>query len=161
MNVEPLIAHLQENGVAYFLGALVGIPLLVVFRKYTVPFFLHTVEYLLYCACAHVLIGGLTRAFSWFRAETAFKSYSGEVSADFVPFSTPIAMNFWQRELYSPEWLFWFECCIGVLLLYVVIFIRPVKFKQKPYKSKRPAPGQLSSHGSGRPKEYTVGAKSQ
>ncbi len=158
MNTEAISLHLQENGVAYFVAAVVLIPLIVVFRKYTLPVLYHTVEYALYCAVAHVLIGGLTRAFSWFRGETSFKNYNGDLSPSFVPFTTPLNLNFWQRELYSPQWLFWFEVGVAVMLLYVVIFIRPVKFKQKPYKSKKPAPGQISS-GAKSAKHYGVTAK--
>jgi hypothetical protein len=156
MNFEPIILHVQEYGIAYFGIALVILPLLVVFRKYTLPFIYHSVEYILYCAVAHVMIGGLVRAFSWFRSETTFKSFDD--SAPVASFKTPIAQGFWQKELYNPEWLFWFEVGVAALLLYVVIFVRPVKFKQKPYKSKKPAPGQLSSRD-GRPKQYTVNVK--
>jgi hypothetical protein len=157
MNTEAIMLHLQENGIAYFAGAVVLIPLSIVFRKYTLPVLYHTCEYVLYCAVAHTLIGGLTRAFSWFRSETAFKSYSGDVSSEFKPFTTPLNQNFWQRELYSPQWMFWFEVGVALLLLYIVIVVRPVKLKQKPYKSKRPAPGQISAGN--RPKQYTMKAK--
>jgi hypothetical protein len=158
MNVEAITLHLQENGIAYFLVAVVIIPLAVVFRRYTLPFLYHTAEYAIYCAVAHTVIGGLTRAFSWFRAETAFKSYSGQLSPDFVPMTTPLNMNFWQRSLYSPQWLFWFEIAVALLLVYVVIFIRPAKFKQKPYVSKKPKPGQISS-GNATTRHYGVSAK--
>lgn len=157
MNTEAITLHLQENGVAYFVGSVVLIPLLVVFRKYTLPVLYHTAEYAIYCAIAHVLIGGLTRVFSWFRAETSFKNYSGDLSPDFVAFTTPLNSGFWQRELYSPQWLFYFEIAVALLLLYVVIFVRPIKFKQKPYKSKKPAPGALSSTST--EKRYGVAAK--
>lgn len=157
MNFEPIILHVQEYGFVYFGVALVSIPLIVVFRKYTLPFIYHTVEYALYCSVAHFFIGGLTRAFSWFRGQTTFKSFDD--SEPVASFTTPLTNGFWQKDLYTPEWLFWFEIGVAVLLLYVVVIVRPVKFKQKPYKSRKPKPGQLSSRD-GRPaKQYTVNVK--
>ena len=157
MNTEAITLHIQENGIVYFGVAVVLIPLIVVFRKHTLPVIYHAAEYLLYCAVAHVLLGGLVRAFSWFRGETTFKNYDGSMSAQFTPFTTPLNLNFWQRELYSPQWLFWFEIGVAVLLLYVVLFIRPVKFKNKPQVNKKPKPGQLSSNMGQR--RYGVSAK--
>ena len=158
MNADALVLHLQHNGIAYFVGAMVVIPLIVVFRKYSLPFLFHVGEYLVYCALAHVMISGLTRAFSWFRGETSFKNYAGELEADFVPFTTPLNLNFWQRELYSPEWLFWFECGVAALLLYVVIFLRPVKFRNKTYESRKPKPGNLSAKRT-TPRAYRAATK--
>lgn len=156
MNFEPITLHVQEYGIVYFGAAIVVIPLLVVFRKYTLPVIYHGVEYLLYCAVAHILIGGLTRAFSWFRSETTFKAFDDKTPV--AGFTTPLTNGFWQKDLYNPEWLFWFEIGVAVLLLYVVVVIRPVKFKHKPYKSRKPAPGQLSSRDA-RPKQYSVNIK--
>jgi hypothetical protein len=145
MNLDAITLHLQVNGVAYFVGAMVVIPLLVVFRKYTLPFLYHTVEYVAYVTIAHVFIGGLVRTFSWFRGETSFKNYNGDLSADFKPFTTPMTGEVWNRSLYTPLWVFWFEVVVAVILLYVVVFVRPIKFHNKTYSNKKPAPGKLSS----------------
>lgn len=130
MTLDTIMQHVQDNLAAYAVGGVVALAIILVFRKYTIPFLYHTGEYLFYCTVIHVVLSGLIRAFSWFRSETTFKNYDGGLSKDFEAYTTPVSLNFWQKELYNPEWLFWVEVVLAVVLLYVVIVIRPTKFNR-------------------------------
>jgi len=127
--MQSIMEQIQEYGVIIAIVALVVIPLIYTFRKYTYPLLYHTAEYLVYCAIVHVVIGGLLRFFSYFHEETKFKNFNGTMKDGWVPYSNPVNLQFWDKSLYTPEWFFYFECVLAVGLLYVVIFIRPTRFK--------------------------------
>ncbi len=89
-------------------------------------------------------MGGFVSAVSWFREETEFKNFRGDLDPGWSPYTTPLNLDFWQMQYYNPRWLFWFELFLAVFLLYVVIVIRPTRLKHKAVQSKKPKPGQLS-----------------
>jgi len=142
--MNTLIANIQSNAAMYAVGAVAALVITLVFRKWVLPFLYHTAEYIAYCTVAHFLLGGFVRAFSWFRGETEFKNFKGDLDPAWAPYTTPLDLNFWQMNLYNPQWLFWLEAIMAAGLLYVVIVIRPTRLKHKPIESKRPKPGARS-----------------
>lgn len=161
MNLDAIVQHVQANLAVYGVAVAVVVPVIFIFRKYTIPFLYHTAEYVIYFGVFHMLFAGLTRAFSWFRVETAFKNYDGSISKDFHPYTTPVNLDFWKIDQYSPHWLFWFEVSVAAMLLYVVIVVRPTRFnkrnnkrhaRQKAAKAVKPQGGRYGSrpgHGAG------------
>ncbi len=148
MNTDNLISNLQSNAAIYAVAAAAALVITVVFRKWVIPFLYHTVEYAIYFAAAHSFLAGFVRAFSWFREETEFKNFKGDVVGDWTPYTTPFSLDFWQMSLYNPQWLFWLELAIAALLLYVVVIIRPTRLKAKPMQNKKPKPGEISGGSS-------------
>jgi hypothetical protein len=144
MNFDTIAAHVQAHAAAYAVGGVIFLIVAIVLRKFVLPLLYHTGEYLLYFAVAHSFIAGFVRVFSWFREETEFKNFKGELPPTWTPYTTPMNLNFWQKALYNPHWLFWVELAIAAGLLYVVVMIRPTRLRHKTYKSKRPAPGAIS-----------------
>lgn len=145
MDFQKILEHVQNNVAAYAIGGVTALIIIVAFYKYVKPVLYHTAEYLLYCASVHLLLAGFVRAFSWFREETQFKNFKGDLDPDWSPYTTPVLEAFWKIEFYNPKWLFWVEVALAAFLLYVVIVIRPVRLKHKAVKSKKPKPGEISS----------------
>jgi len=145
MNVDEILEHLQANAAAYAIGGVTALIIIVAFYKYVKPVLYHTAEYLLYCTVVHMFLAGFVRAFSWFREETQFKNFKGDLDPGWSPYTTPVTNAFWKKEFYNPEWLFWVEVGLAAFLLYVVIVIRPVRLKHKAVLSKKPKPGEISS----------------
>ncbi len=120
----------------YVAGAALVLPLLYLFRKQTAPVLYHTTEFLVYCIVFHIVTGGIIRVASWFRLETSFKNHDGSTAANYEAFTNPLNFNFWQKELYNPEWFYYFELAAAVGFLYLVIFVRPMRFKKNIYKGR-------------------------
>lgn len=138
--MDAVITFFQEYGAMIAVGLAIILPLGYVFRKYTVPLVFYTLEYATYVAIFHVVLHGIVSMFSWFRGETEFKNFDGSLRDDFVAITTPLYDGFWIRELYSPEWLFYFELVIAAGLLYVVTVVRPTRFgKNNKYKGNKNA----------------------
>ncbi len=125
-------------------------PLLYLFRKQTLPVIYHSVEFVIYCGVVHYVIGGVMRVASWYRSETSFRNTDGSLAKEFTPFTTPLNLHFWEKELYNPQWFFYVEVVVAVLLLYVVIFIRPTRFKRNVYKGRTGKPQKTKKTASTR-----------
>lgn len=134
--MEPVIQHVQQHLGVYVAGAALILPLLYIYRKRTAPVLYHSAEYLIYCTVFHIVMGGLIRVGSWFRLETKFKNNDGTIAADFNPLTNPLNVHFWDKELYSPQWLFYVEIAAAMGLLYLIIAIRPMRFKKNIYQGR-------------------------
>ncbi|MCH7959548.1 MAG: hypothetical protein IID08_05435 [Candidatus Hydrogenedentes bacterium] len=134
--MDALLQNIQENAVAYGVTAAVLVPLIYAFRQHTFPIIFHTLEAAFYMCSFHLVLGGMVRFFQYFKSASHMENALGEAAATPV-MTTPINLNFWQRELYEPEWLFYFEVAAALALLFLVIKIRPVRYKGKNrYKGK-------------------------
>ncbi len=138
--MDTIIQHIEQNVALYVIAVAFAAPLLYLFRKQILPVIYHSIEYIIYCGVFHYFVGGIMRVASWFRAETAFKNADGSFEKEFTPFTTPLNWHFWEKELYNPQWFFYAEAVAAVLLLYVVIFIRPTRFKRDIYGAKKEKP---------------------
>lgn len=134
--MDPIVQHLQDNLAVYAVAAAVLLPVAYVFRRQVVPFIYHTFEYLVYCTLTHILLGGFTRAASWFHEQTTFHN-AIEAKRGPTNWTTPISTNFWHKELYNPEWLFYMEIVLALGLLYVVVVIRPIRHRRNVYKGSK------------------------
>lgn len=134
--MDVVIGHVQENMAAYAVVVFFVLPTIWYFRKWTFPFIYHSIEYVIYCTAFHVLFGGILRVFSWYRVETRFKNFDGSLSSDYVELTNPMSTNFWMKELYSPQWLFYVEVAAALGLLYIVVCIRPIRYKNTVHKKR-------------------------
>ena len=138
--MDTVIQHVEQNLAFYLLAVAFSAPLLYVFRKQAVPVIYHSIEYAIYCGVFHFFLGGLLRVGSWYRSETSFKNADGSFAKEFTPFTTPLNLHFWEKELYQPQAVFYVEVVAAILILYVVIFIRPTRFKRNVYKPRTETP---------------------
>lgn len=132
--MNALIEHVQQNLAIYAVGGTAFLVVFYIFRAKLVPIFYHFVEYLIYCVSTHFVLGGVVRLLSWFRAETSFQAVGDRETHS--SFTTPLSMDFWRMELYAPQWVFFLEIAIAIGFLYVVMVIRPTRFKHNPYREK-------------------------
>ncbi len=138
--MNTVIQHVEQNLAIYVVAVALVAPLVYLFRKQTVPVIYHSMEYAIYCGVFHYFLGGLLRVASWYRSETAFRNTDGSLAKEFTPFTTPLNWQFWEKELYHPQAIFYVEAVAAVLILYVVIFIRPTRFKRNVYAPRTETP---------------------
>lgn len=138
--MDTIIQHIEQNVALYVIAVAFAAPLLYLFRKQTLPVIYHGIEYIIYCGVFHYSSGAVMRLISWYRSETSFRNTDGSLAKEFTPFTTPLNLHFWEKELYNPQWFFYAEAVVAVLLLYVVIFIRPTRFKRNVYAAKKEGP---------------------
>lgn len=138
--MDTIIQHIEQNLAIYVLATAFGAPILYLFRKQTVPVIYHSIEFAIYCGVFHYLFGGLLRVGSWFRSETSFKNMDGSLAKEFKPFTTPLNWHFWEKELYQPQAVFYVEAVVALLILYVVVVIRPTRYKRNIYRGRVEAP---------------------
>ena len=138
--LNTVIQHVEQNLTIYVLAVVIIAPLLYLFRKQAVPVIYHSIEYAIYCSVFHFFLGGLLRVGSWYRSETSFRNTDGSLAKEFKPFTTPLNWHFWEKELYQPQAVFYVEAVAALLILYVVIFIRPTRFRRNVYKRNTETP---------------------
>lgn len=132
--MQDILQHIQTNGMTYVLAGVFVFPLLYLFRAQTVPIIYHTAEYIIYCTAFHYLVGGFFRVGWWYRSETAFKRPDGSLMDGLEPYTTPLNMHFWEKELYSPQGAFYFELVAAFAILYLVVVVRPMRYKRNVYR---------------------------
>lgn len=139
--MDAVLEHLQEHMAIYIVAAVVVLPLTYAFRQWTFPVIFHGLEGAFYFVCLHLVLGGMVRFFQYFKSETEMESALGTAGAR-APFTTPMNLDLWQRELYEPEWLFYVEIGLILAIAYVVLRMRPVNYKRKNrYTGKAGGPG--------------------
>lgn len=126
--MSDLISNVQEHAAILVVLAIVLLPILYAFRRYTGPFFMYVGELIAYSLVFHTIVHGIVRLFAWFRKESAFRDGFGNPIDEISPLRTPFLNNFWDRALYAPTWLFYFELVCVAAIFYVVIFLRPTRF---------------------------------
>lgn len=149
--MEGFTTHIQDNWIAYAILIVCLVPVLYVFRDYTRPFIFHGFEVAIYMAIFHVVFHFGVGIAAWFRYESSFdKSIT-------VDWNTPLAVGFWQRELYVPQGLFWAEVVVLFLFIFIVWRFRPMKLGDKnTYRSTKvmpqakPSPQYTRARGAGR-----------
>lgn len=134
--MELVFQHVQEHLRLYLLVTALVVPLLYLFRKQTLPVLYHAAEYFIYCIVFHLLVGAMLRVGTWYRLETSFRNQDGSTAANYEPFTTPLNLHFWEKELYNPQWFFYLEAAVAVGFLYLVIVVRPMRFKKNIYRGR-------------------------
>ena len=129
--MEPLVDHFKQYYGYYAMGALCVLPVIILFRRYSVPTIMYAMELCIYMALLHCLTYGVVVFASWFKDQSTMKRARGLVGDDYNPgWKTPI-LEFWKRKEYNPEWLFYLE----IALLFVVLVLM---WKFRPLRARRP-----------------------
>lgn len=119
----PAIEHIQQNMNAYIGGGVVALIIIVIFRRIMVPVVLKALEVSVYFAAMHLAVSTAIRALNWFQIA------SSEMANDPGPGWTTPRVEFWNKELYNPEWLIYMELGFCAVILVVVYFFRPLYIK--------------------------------
>lgn len=129
--MEPLVDHFKQYYGYYAMGALCVLPVIILFRRYSVPTIMYAMELCIYMALLHCLTYGVVVFASWFKDQSTMKRARGLLGQDYNPgWKTPI-LEFWNRKQYDPQWLFYFE----IVLLLVLVFL---VWKYRPLRARRP-----------------------
>jgi len=122
--------HLREHYKLYVGIFLVLLPLVVFFRRYSIPAILYALEFAVYCALMHAVLGGVVRLASWFKAESAMKR-AFDIAADSNPHWTTPFVYFYDRSRYNPTWIFYVECAAVVGIVVLMRKYRPLHPQKK------------------------------
>jgi len=125
MDYQAVVDHLQANYIAYGIAALCLLPVLILGRKYVVPFILYVIEICIYISLVHLTIFTIAKVAAWFRDSSSFDQAFGRDSEK-TEWSTPL-LEPWDRFAYEPGWIFWFEIVVFVLIIIAVFRYRPMK----------------------------------
>lgn len=137
------LQHLQENWVFYAIATIVGGAFLYYTRQYVVPIVFHILEMAVYTFLFHTAVSGVTQFASWYQEEafieteisrfaTRDRVFGLEAAAEPVPqYFTPY-VEFWNRELYHPDWLYSMELTVVCFIILAVALFRPLSFSAGP-----------------------------
>ena len=135
MDFSGLLEHLQSNAAYYGGGAVVLAPIIYFTRRYSLPVILYVLEISIYLGILHLVMHYLVILTKWFKEQSSMEARSADGSpAVTVEWSTPLT-QFWDRALYEPQWVFYFECVAVLLIVGVVFRYRPMQI-QRVRKSK-------------------------
>ncbi len=123
--MEAAIAHVQEFWIGYaVLGGCLAV-LAVIFQRYTAPFIFYTIEFSIYMISMHVVMWTLVRVTHWFKMNSSMELI-GTRDPDVPDWQTPL-IEFWDQAAYNPQWIFWFEITVAVIVFLVMLRFRPLR----------------------------------
>ena len=140
--MEAVVQHVTNNVVGYAALAAFLVPFLIIFRRHVWPLVFHTCEVIVYSVVFHVVFGGIVRFLAWFRDASSFEHYDTTGVVNQLSFTTPMT-NFWIKELYVPQGLYFFELAAFAAIVFIVIWFRPLG-TQNYYRGKGDQPGARS-----------------
>ena len=137
--MEIVIDHFQSYWMYYAIGAAVLLPPLIYFRRWSSPLIQYAIEYVIYLGLTHVGLGTIVRVAGWFMDQSTMKRARGLVGENYNPgWETPW-LEFWNRELYNPVWLFYAEIVVAVLVFVLMVRLRGIGLQRKKRKKVPPS----------------------
>jgi len=121
--VYDLMDHLRERWMAYAAILACSGPLLYIFRRQVIPVVWYAAEIAIYLGLFHLLTYGVVRVAAWFKYESTFMHEKLNPN-----WRTPL-IAIWDREVYNPSWLFYFELAAAILILVGVFRYRPFRIQ--------------------------------
>ena len=142
--MDVVIAHFKEFYIYYIFGLLLLLPFIFLTRKWSLPVILYAIEVAIYWGLMHVSVFVIVKVAAWFKDQSSMKRAFSEKTFESPDWNTPI-VNFWERESYSPHWLFWVEVTLAVIVLLLVLRYRPMKVQHKKTRRSFKTEGQRRS----------------
>jgi len=144
--MDAVLEFVRTHAIAVAVVAACLLPAIYLTRKYSLPVIQWVIEYVIYCGVFHLLLCGVVKMIAWFRFESQMSFRDQDKVA--VTWEIPVR-QFWDRSLYDPKWLFWFEIVIFVAFIGLMMRFRPMK-KQRVRERKTSASKGTSPYaGSG------------
>ena len=137
----------------YGAAAIILGPAIFFTRQYSVPVILWIFEICVYSLMMHVVIHYFVKITVWFQSSTQMER---ALDRDKVveTWGTPL-VEFWDRSLYDPSWIFYVECVFVIGFTVLVFKMRP--FKTQKVKPKNiPKPGQPGYKPGSRPTQSGI-----
>lgn len=152
--MDELITHFQTWAVAYACGAVVLLPILYFTRRYSVPAILFTVETVIYFIVGHTIVWCIVTMATWFKNNSTMRALEKDGTVrDVADWSTPY-LEFWNKELYNPEWVIYLEGVMALLIIAAVIKYRPLKV-HNPHKRRYDDAGKVITKGKAPGQSYS------
>lgn len=122
-----IVLHVWEHKVAYAIGGVVALIVIILTRKWSLPFLFYAVETLIYLAIMHIVMHGFVVLTVWFYVNTQMRALRPDGTPAYVPdWQTPL-VDFWNRGGYIPEWIFYVELVFAGVIIFLVWRYRPPK----------------------------------
>ncbi len=129
--MELILQHFQENAKAYIILGVCALPCIIVTRKYSVPLILYIIEYSIYLLASHTFVYALLNVAKWFKTNSSMRALRADgVPADAPDWTMPY-FEFWNTELYQPNWVWKFEIVVAILIFAAMWRYRPMKVQAK------------------------------
>lgn len=143
--MPPFLEKAQETLApygAYIAVAMCVLPLIYMGRKYTWPVIAFVIEVGIFSVALHLFLFGLFTVATWFRGATTVRFLADGTQVAIKPMATPL-LEFWKKELYSPEAIFYVEIVCFLAIVYAVYWLRPMSLdRRNTYKGKVPQGGK-------------------
>lgn len=129
--METILTHFQENATTYVVMGVCILPVIVVTRKYSVPLILYLLEYAIYLLASHTAIWLLLNVAKWFKENSSMRALREDGKpADAPDWYMPF-FEFWNTELYQPDWIWKLEIVVAIIILAAMWRLRPMKVQTK------------------------------
>ncbi|NLN94139.1 MAG: hypothetical protein GX130_12650 [Candidatus Hydrogenedens sp.] len=152
---SPLFPHFKEYGTYYIIGVPVLLTAIYFSRRYSVPAILFSLEFSLYTVGMHTVVHVLVRLFAWFKNSSSMKALQADgTRLDPEAWTTPWK-NFWEWDIYDPEWIPYMEGAFIVVIILLMARYRPFRPTNKRRRRYVPPPKPVNSDDNwGVPKQY-------
>ena len=137
--MEIVLEHLQSYWMYYAIGAAVLLPPLIYFRRWSLPLIQYAVEYVIYLGLIHVGLATIVLVTGWFVDQSTMKRARGLVGENYNPGWRIPLLEFWNRELYNPVWLFYAEIVVAVFVFVLMVRLRGIGVQRKKRKKVPPS----------------------
>lgn len=146
MDFTPVLDHLKEYYGLYIVAVILLGPAIFFTRRWSLPIIFYALETIIYIGCMHVAVGVVTRVARWFKDQSSMKRAFD--TKEFKPpdWTTPW-LEFWNKEGYVPQTLFYVEIAFAVLIIFLVWRYRPVRVKRRPSTPSKKADQYLQDRG--------------
>ncbi len=140
--MDAAVAHLTQYWIFYAAGLAVLVPLVYFTRTYSAPIIQAVIEIMIYFTIFHTVLWCIVFLTAKFKDSTQL---SWNKTAP-TPWKTPL-LQFWDRALYEPAWLFYLEAVFAAGLIIAMIRMRPMRTqRRRRYESKPLRKGEVPEH---------------
>lgn len=129
LDLNDVLTHFQDNATEYLVFLGLGAVVVLLTRRYTVPVLQYILEIAIYLVGVHLVMHGLVLVAKWFKEQSTFRP-KGERAIPLVDWGTP-SIEFWTPSLYSPQFVFYIEATIALLIIGIVLKYRPMQTQRK------------------------------
>ncbi len=130
MDIQPVLAHLQQHAMAYGAGAVVVLILVYLTRRWSRSIIFYADELSIYLGVMHALVGGIVRLAAWFKDQSSMKRAFDLKDLAPPDWTTPL-LTFWDTQGYKPFWILYVEITFALVILYLMYRFRPIRIQRK------------------------------
>jgi hypothetical protein len=146
---EPIKEHVMANPAIY--GVVAALILIIVYftRPYSTSIIFYTTEICIYLFSMHTVMHVIVYLTAGFSNQTTMRNVFDGEARDVATWRTPW-INFWDRDIYDPQWIMWFEIVLVIIIIGLVRYFRPMKVQTKVKSSTKAEPVKPKSKKKGK-----------